>query len=256
MKYWIVKNKTAKLFSLWLLVLLLTQATVPVTVLADDKDFSTPLPPHKPIIVFDLDRTLFNIDGRVAAIMQAVGITSITTADARSRTSAFGRLFYYDASYLIHDTAFVGAPEFVETLSKTIGVSILYLSGRLKNDFQQATVEQLSRHGFPSGLLVLKPQDSIDPLSAVSTHVFKSRILQDLRETNPIVAIFDDSKRNVQEFRSVLDVETLIVYISTNSPASNHASMLPGIHTVDDLATHAAVLVNKAQSCAQLLLEK
>jgi hypothetical protein len=225
-----------------------------------------------PLVVFDLDRTLFNPNPRIARILgdigrdfQIPGLTTLKTDDisalvggdrsvlgirdaavlqwlfgsyreGSNRTSEFGKRFYFDSSYLVHDDMIPGASEFVRRIQQETGARILYLSARIREHFEEDTWKQLEHHGFPgrkAATLILKPLgEGETPAETrgkpLTNDEFKVRALRGLldraaagdRGPDRVLAIFDDSSRNLARFAAELDPRTLLVRVSSNSSAA------------------------------------
>jgi hypothetical protein len=182
-------------------------------------------------VVFDLDRTLFDPEPRIARILKDLGAHPDQVqrflsqdrsalgaedscafrqlfgdyADGSHKTSPFGRVFYYDSSYLVHDAVMPGAPEFVRWLTQNHHIKIIYLSGRIQERFQDATWDQLQNAGFPGKFeaeLILEPE-----LSGLTHDDFKLGVLKSRLQERSILAIFDDSSRNLLAFKQALNPE-------------------------------------------------
>lgn len=78
---------------------------------------------------------------------------------------AFWRSRFFHNDYVIHDHPVEGAVEFVQKLH-TMGVEIIYLTGRDIPRMQEGTIKSLKKWGFPihtgHSELVLKPHFSMD----------------------------------------------------------------------------------------------
>jgi len=184
------------------------------------------------VVVFDLDRTLFSPERRIARILQDLGVepdqarrllskdrSALGAKDLAAfrrlfgdysngshKSSPFGRLFYYDSSYLVHDAVMPGAPEFVRWLTQNHHIKIIYLSGRIQERFQDATWVQLQTAGFPGKFeaeLILEPE-----FSGLTHDDFKLGVLKSRLQERSILAIFDDSSRNLLAFKKALYPET------------------------------------------------
>ena len=210
-------------------------------------------------VIFDLDRTLFNPNPRIKQILHDLGktlsIPELTTLssdqienlasgdrsalgitspemlqrlfgnyrDGSHRTSEWGRLFYFDSSYLIHDSVIPGGPEFVQSLKLETHAKIIYLSGRIKERFEKATWEQLKRAGFPGSAeaeLILKPAHT-----ALSNDEFKIQALHSRLQGKTILAIFDDSSRNLLTFKKIVAPSTPLIRLVRNQ---THESLNAG----------------------------
>ena len=193
--------------------------------------------------------------------------------DGTFQTSLFGKRFCFDASYLPHDGLIPGGPEFVERLALALDADIVYLTGRPRAQFQEGTMTQLAYFNYPGfgrrahyrqrTDLFLRPvgfSGSVDD--------FKMGVISELVKKGPIVAIYDDSTRNVNRFRRELPPETVIVRLNHN--VSDTEGLAPGIDQISnylfntevDASGHRKVTLNarqldeqiaRAKKCAGLL---
>jgi hypothetical protein len=210
-------------------------------------------------VVFDLDRTLFNPDPRIGRILHEIGtrlnlptlqnlsrdqISALASGDrtvigiedrallerifgsysaGTMRTAEFGRLFYYQASYLAYDEVIPGAPEFVSRITKLLDAEPIYLSGRLGPYFEKETRAQLARFNFPGFgkdasrpcHLLLKPESQ-----GLPNDEFKISEVMAFIQEGKILAVFDDSSRNIRAFREALPESVPVVRISRGDSKS------------------------------------
>lgn len=206
----------------------------------------SPLPAFAgPVVVFDLDRTLFDISGRVNRILSDIGATTITREEATSKSSPFGQRFYFEPAYLIHDTPIPGAQAFVARIAQELGADVVYLTARYQPVFESETREQLRRHGFPEGRLIMKPS------IFERTPAYKVRSLLNLPDDGRAVAVFDDSKSNVRAFVDALPATTAIV-----QPVASLDGAAPapaGVFRIVDYTGDMEAIIEKARRCAEAL---
>lgn len=269
----------------------------------------TGVPVHA--VVFDLDRTLFNPNPRIAKILDDIGAqldlptlrglkpeavsrlvggdrSVLGTSDpallqkifgnhrdGSHRTSEFGKRFYFDSSYLVHDEMIPGASEFVRRVQQESGARIVYLSGRIREHFEEATWKQLEDHGFPGredATLILKPMgEGATPAETRGTYLtndeFKIRALRDWmaeqaserspsgrQEPGRVIAVFDDSSRNLARFAAELDPGTVLVRVTPSLlsvPAEGRIQRISGY--LDQLVL-LEQLVAASTDCRSFLL--
>ena len=210
-------------------------------------------------MVFDLDRTLFNPDPRIGKILHDIGtrlnlpalqnlsrdqISALAAGDRTAigiedrallerifgsysagtmKTAEFGRLFYYQASYLSYDEIIPGAPDFVSRITTFLDAEPIYLSGRLGPYFEKETRAQLARFDFPGFgknasrpcHLLLKPETN-----GLQNDEFKINEIMAFIRDGRILAVFDDSSRNLRAFREALPESVPVVRISRGDSKS------------------------------------
>lgn len=215
---------------------------------------------EKPIVIFDLDDTLFDTRSRTLAILRtfpdeprlrALALEAIkhglpeTLANAGyspeeiegplgekiRRHWSYG--FFKDESLRL-DTPIPGGVEFVNALSDA-GAHVYYVTGR------KVTAEKLSREvlaaaGFPvepHATLVLKPI----PASGApkeETSAFKGRVTREtIAQQGTIVAAFDNEPGNCNEFRRSIPEGARSVFVETLWPAES-PDLVGGIDTIPD----------------------
>jgi|GEM_PF-6226083 len=246
-------------------------------------------------VVFDLDRTLFDPDPRIARILHDIGVeknlpslSSVTPAqveawvagdrtalglpeetlrgifgsylDGSNRTSSFGRKFYYDASYLVHDGVIEGGALLVDRISRLLDADVVYLSGRLDAFFRAGTLAQLARHDFPGfgkradragrTHLLLKTGST----EKLQNDEFKIEELKRITGDGRVVAVFDDSSRNLARFKDWLPAGVPIVRI-TRSTTLNPGITADGILRIRDYCSDPSLIeeiLRLAKACSTL----
>lgn len=162
-----------------------------------------------PVVIFDLDATLYNNYGRTAAIFreyaaqsdvaelsavqgtqfsQGFVLEEILTTDlgiAADRASAimatlspFWKDRFFTNDYIKYDTALPGAVEYVRSLYKK-GAYVLYVTGRYNDSMRSGTIQRMKRDGFPINTdrtqLIMKP-GSIAAANAKTEKQFNKNI--------------------------------------------------------------------------------
>jgi hypothetical protein len=180
---------------------------------------------HVPVVVFDLDHTLF--DGRPRTLVILAEFAASVAAEQPAVARAIGRVALHDVAYLLRDTlakvgvtdattvaaaeAFwkprffsdtyaqldvpiAGGPAYVRDLWQR-GAVVVYLSGRNADGMLTGTTASLQKWGFPIGVrgaqLVLKPTFS-EP-----DDTFKKASLEQISALGPIVASFENEPGNL-----------------------------------------------------------
>ena len=160
---------------------------------------TTPDKDKKPVVVFDLDSTLYEVSHRTLAIIKewnqdpktqlavqpaldSIAIHHIgysladlaqnlglpvdhpDTQHALTHLKPFWWDRFFSNDYLPHDKPYPGAVEFVRKLS-SLGAHIIYLTGREHKKMYRVTVDNLQRDNFPwaenTTTLIMKPNASI-----------------------------------------------------------------------------------------------
>ena len=183
----------------------------------------------RPIAVVDLDHTVFHTNFRIQKILSDLGkkhkilelehVTLAEIIEFRSIREAaplaqfiervqptFKDAFYRESSYLDFEAPMLGAQSFLSELVDVYGFDLVYLTGRGSEAFFDATKVELARANYPGFgaradlhehvRLILKPESF-----SGTTAEFKVEQLKSIEsELSPIVAIFDDSSRNLTAF--------------------------------------------------------
>lgn len=129
-------------------------------------------------IVFDLDGVLFDNKARKRAYrIQRKDNNEL--ADTR----------YENGYYFRHDTIIDNAASIVTSCCSDH--QVIYLTGRRETS-REATTGSLETHGFPDGILYLKPSKNDD------TQAYKKRVLKSLQSKYMVIAYYDDDPVNVE----------------------------------------------------------
>ena len=204
-----------------------------------------------PVVVFDLDSTLFDVSSRSYQILKdwAEHPETIRFVETREKLSdldpsemrysledvweikkiptdvgpfdhhfkhakQFWRKRFFNHDYLVHDTPTPGAIEFVNRLFE-MGVYIVYLTGRDIPLMAFGTFDQLKSHGLPiereRTRLILKPKRHMDDLE------FKCGAAETIKTLGKVVASFENEPKNLVAMARVFDSDTMNVFIETVS---------------------------------------
>jgi hypothetical protein len=176
-----------------------------------------------PIVIFDLDGTLFNngprskqifldfaeerndttlevtlgtIDAnsmkyRVRETLIEVGITDSTLL---SELMVFWKSKFFTSEYLRYDEPIAGGVEFVNELHDS-GALIIYLTGRDMAGTLEGTVSSLKDHKYPIGILgtelIMKPE------RYMKTVLFKEESVTYIKKLGTVIAIFENEPENI-----------------------------------------------------------
>ncbi len=198
---------------------------------------------QQPVVVFDLDSTLYNNAPRNRAIIEefAAAVTDKypefcaavkTMKDEQLAYSLDDTLknigikdekvlkdlkkVWYDKfftdKYVILDKPYEGAVEYVKTLHSA-GVKIVYLTGRDTPDMRKGTLQSLKNDGFPiddtASVLLTKPEKKI------KDDVYKRSAAAEILKMGKIIASFDNEPKNVNLFKEVFP-GAIVIFIETN----------------------------------------
>ncbi len=185
---------------------------------------------QRPVVVFDLDSTLYVVCPRTYRILREWIIDSnhIDTAvrksllEVQSRDvgyslrdtfrgagldineprveaiwrdlKAFWMVHFFSNTYLDHDTPYAGAADFVNQVYRE-GAEVVYLTGRDRPGMAAGTLENLHRDGFPIALerthLYMKDARQGDDLEHKLTSAGR------ITKIGKVVASFENEPRNV-----------------------------------------------------------
>ncbi len=177
-----------------------------------------------PVVVFDLDGTLFDNRPRTLRILQeyaaevraeapdvaaalesmtvdrvlyllsdTLHVCNVTHADLVNDITKFWRDRFFSDDYMAYDVPLDGAVEYARACYET-GASLVYLTGRDIPGMFLGTVATLRDHGFPVGVagteFVLKPD------ATMPDEAFKRTALPTLERVGQVVAFFDNEPAN------------------------------------------------------------
>ena len=208
-----------------------------------------------PVVVFDLDSTLFSTGPRNWAILQefvalsshaglAEQIVGLRPEDIgwnvhdclRHRGIGNPKLWaelqrfwadrFFSDSYLLHDRALPGSAAFVSACH-TRGALIYYLTGRHVGGMEVGTVAALRSEGFPfwRGRCVLHLKPSIE----MSDRAFKDDAVGDVRSyQGEVVATFENEPGNANLFLRAFPDALHFLLLTVHSPGAEaaHAELI------------------------------
>jgi hypothetical protein len=206
-----------------------------------------------PLVVFDLDSTLFStaprnlrilrefVAARAKARPELVQKTAALTADDMGwnvhddlrrmgvdDAELLGELkrFWYERffsdEYVEHDTPVAGAVEYVEHCHER-GAMIYYLTGRHVGGMELGTVRALTRQGFPfwRGRCVLHLKPSFE----MNDRAFKDDALLDIRSyRGRVVATFENEPGNANLFAQAFPDALHFLLLTIHSPSAEKPS--------------------------------
>ncbi len=202
-----------------------------------------------PVVIFDLDSTLFHVSPRSFEILKewakasSVSILpdlkeedmgysiedvwvkkglSIETGESFKHlkdAKDFWRKRFFSNEYIHHDLPHAGAVEYVRRLYE-MGAKIVYLTGRDVPLMAFGTVDHLRNCGFPVEVertrLILKPKRHIDDL------VFKAGVCKAASEWGEVVASFENEPKNLVAMQEALGPKAMHIFFE--SVSSDHAA--------------------------------
>lgn len=202
-----------------------------------------------PVIIFDLDSTLFHVSPRSFEILKnwvkakSISILpnlsvddmgysiedvwvkkglSIETGESFQHlkdAKDYWRKRFFSNEYIHHDEPHPGAVQFVKRLYE-MGAKIVYLTGRDVPLMAFGTVDHLRSQGFPVEVertrLILKPKRHIDDL------VFKTDVCKLASEWGEVVASFENEPKNLVAMQKALGPK--VMHIFFESVSSDHAA--------------------------------
>jgi hypothetical protein len=180
-----------------------------------------------PVVVFDLDSTLFATQDRNMAILEEYAGQSdhadVVAAAAKinrddlgwnptqpllatglnpALLSDFGRFWkerFFTDAFVVRDTPHLGAVTFVNHVHER-GALVYYLTGRHVDGMGVGTVQALTRHGFPfwRGRTTLH----LKPNFEMPDRAYKQMAVDDIRSNcGEVVATFDNEPENCNIFQ-------------------------------------------------------
>lgn len=214
---------------------------------------------QRPMVVFDLEGTLFDTRYRTLKILQefadaelastrpdaAATIHSlkkeqigykltdtltnaeITESAVLNNAVAFWTDRYFEDEYLRYDHPRPGVVEYIRTLYSS-GARIVYLCARDVPRQLMGTVRALRKHGFPIGIqgteLIMKPT------TKTQDAIFKRQAVNYLRHYGTVIATFDNEPANANTFRRAFPKATVVAVEAQHSP--NPPVLLPNVAKV------------------------
>ena len=207
-----------------------------------------------PIVIFDLDSTLFDVSKRSFMILkewmahpEALNFTETLNQMSDLKPSDmhysledvweikkipydkppfdhhykqarhFWKKRFFSNDYLVHDHPTDGAVEFVNRLYQ-MGAMIVYLTGRDVPLMAFGTYDQLKQHGLPIEMertrLILKPKRHINDID------FKSGVAKTVKGWGKVIASFENEPKNLIAMANEFNSDTMNVFIE--SVSSDH----------------------------------
>jgi hypothetical protein len=195
-----------------------------------------------PVVIFDLDDTLFDTRYRVRRILRDYGkqigndllkrlsVSHVryelpkTLANAgftkdeiegslgKSIKRAWSRKFFHGDSFHF-DGRIRGARAYVEKLVKA-GAKIVYVTGR-RETYRAQSLKVLADAGFPAETIFLKPVTQAGQ-PKISTHEFKEATAKGpVAAMGRVVAAFDNEPENCNAFRRALPQDGRVIWLDT-----------------------------------------
>lgn len=212
-----------------------------------------------PVVVFDLDATLFDNRERTRAILAELALepeVAGTAHGAALRRLKAEQVVYgvgdtlkavgiddgafveravawwlprFFGEYAVHDRVVPGGPEYVRRLYDA-GAFVVYLSGRDRERMLHSTVHSLAISGYPIGLdrtqLILKPKATADD------EAFKQAVMASLGRLGTVVGLFDNEPGNVNLMRRAFPAARVIFLRTMHAPGA--PAVGAGIESIDD----------------------
>lgn len=217
----------------------------------------------RPLAVFDLDSTLYNVSIRTQKIvmdftevkefqrsypaevefLKSLKVShrewglkeSLQRAGLKSNERFYKTLrdfwskHFFSSPYLDYDVPYDGASEYVNAL-KNEGIQIKYLTGRDEQNMFQGTVKSLKQHNFP--LDDVKKQLIMKPLKgSIEDEDFKAEKFKDLVKLSKDIWFFENEpliiKKVSEQFPHVK-----IVWIDTTHSRREHPPT--GVYIIQD----------------------
>ena len=227
-----------------------------------DRVLSTIEAKKLPIVVFDLDSTLFDVSKRSYAILQEwlshpdtqgfqethAVLKTLAPSDLKysleelweaksiphgkspfdhhfKHAKQFWRKRFFGHDYLKYDQPMGGAIDFVRILHE-MGAKIVYLTGRDVPLMAFGTYDQLKLHGLPIEVertrLILKPKRHLDDIE------FKSQAAKTISEWGEVIASFENEPKNLVAMAKNFGPSTMNVFmhtVSSDHPAPGGSSL-------------------------------
>jgi len=201
---------------------------------------------QNPLVVFDLDSTLFDVSPRSQRILhdfvenhgmrqrfpaeteflksvkiqpsdwgikQAITRSGLRSTDEFYQAMRdFWRARFFSSDFLHVDRPYRGAIEYVQRLAQ-MQIEVVYLTGRDEPNMKRGTVEALQKWGLPlthgEANLIMKPVKG-----SVEDEDFKEERLRKLSEKSPLIWFFENEPLIIEKIlHSTLNIR--IVWIDT-----------------------------------------
>lgn len=217
----------------------------------------------RPVVVFDLDGTLFDNRPRTLSILRELGdslggthphvtraimemeasnlvygITDslakhgILDAEVAARAVAFWRSRFFRDEYLVHDVPLPGAARFA-TECWEAGATLLYLTGRDLPEMSVGSWVSLREHGFPIGRvgteLVCKPAFEI------ADEDYKRDVAPLVARLGEPIASFDNEPANCNAFLRAYPKMSSVLLATQHAP--NPPALDAGVAVIRDFVS-------------------
>lgn len=214
-----------------------------------------------PIVVFDLDATLYDNRMRTFRILRlwarrpeqaqsavakqvlslkldqmeylytdSLAKVGVTDAASLESIGNFWKARFF-SDWAVHDEPMPGGLAYVHTLREK-GAFIVYLTGRSTERMLQATADSLHTTGYPIGLdrtqLIMKPNKDTDDTE------FKQTVMKNLAKMGEVVALFDNEPGNVNVFKTAFPDAQVVFLRTAFNPKNAEIVIAPGIPTIID----------------------
>ena len=216
-----------------------------------------------PIVVLDLDGTLYDNCHRILRILQEfshlrghehpdllelvhrlvpadIEYTVTETLHAKGYTNdavteeaeQFWRDRFFTSDYVVYDLPIAGAVELVTDLYRR-GAVPAYLTGRDAPNMLLGTVRCLQRDGFPVGTVDTRIILKQDPKTEDT--VYKGAVVDHLRASGEVVAVFDNEPAICNLFKAAFD-DAVVVWLDTRYTSDAEAPR-DDIHRIGNFST-------------------
>ncbi len=203
---------------------------------------------QRPLVVFDLDATLFDYTPRTLRIihefvqkhqipliedissvleslegqkehhrfLEILDLCGARDEQMHRKATEFWFERFFSDTYQMYDIPIKGASEFVRAVFE-IPATVVYLSGRNVPQMVVGCTDSLRKHGFPIGyagsMLMLKPHMNMHDLQ------FKNEVLDFIDSLGVVVASFDNEPENCNLFQKRWP-EAIVVHLDTQNKKS------------------------------------
>jgi len=215
-----------------------------------------------PVVVFDVDSTLFCTDKRSLAVLRSAAqrfpaiapvvhkwqendVGWFSTDDLKSEGIHNRELLdavmdfwmdnFFKDELLVLDEPLPGAAAYVNKVIEA-GATACYLTGRNRPGMERGTRKSLAEHGFPLGesdtKLLMKPRLEMDDAD------YKRQAIRQVRDMGPVVAAFDNEPEMVNLFSDTFQSAIVVLVDTIHSPTQ--AVPYPATHRIDDFRIDGA----------------
>jgi hypothetical protein len=214
---------------------------------------------NRPVVVFDLDDTLFDGRTRTLSILhefaanpeiaaeypeQAEKLAKASLSDMRydakdafdqldvheepllGKWKAFWNPRFFSDRYCERDDTTPGAASYVKRLI-ALGAHVVYLTGRDIGRMQKGTLASLKKRDLPTGrqtTLILKPKATDDDLA------FKQTAFASIAKKGQVVAVFENEPKNLNAMSEAFPKAVLVFLDTQHSKAPD--AVTPEAHWV------------------------